>query len=247
MKQLFVLLILLPISLAAAQNPKPKPNWYTPSCEPPQIAVPITLDGKSGYVCIPVIVGPPGPPGLPGAQGPQGLPGIPGPAGPVGATGAQGPVYVPPAPPPLNWYNWLPVGNPAATLSEDGSRILIRCSGPGICGFTHALEGSMTMKIRTSFDPKWGSAWFGVIPSPEADPIGILNTFSATGWAVLASPASTSGAPLPRNDTYWVRAKDGTVDYSSDGEVWYPQVTASGDQVFIGCWDGGAFWVEEVE
>jgi hypothetical protein len=43
-----------------------------------------------------------------------------------------------------------------------------------------------------------------------------------------------------------MRAKDGSVDYSSDGELWHAQTQSSGAEVFLGCYNGGAFWVERV-
>jgi hypothetical protein len=119
---------------------------------------------------------------------------------------------------------------------------------PGICGFTHGFEGQMMVKIETSFDPQWGSVWFGLM-QPSGNPVGLFNTFSSSGWK--AATSTLLGSPisfyLPRNDVYWMRIKDGSVDYSSDGEIWYSQTKASGDQVFLGCWNGGAFWVEMVQ
>jgi hypothetical protein len=143
---------------------------------------------------------------------------------------------------PINWNGWTAVGGATATLSEDGSRVLIRCPlTPGLCGFTHGFEDQMTVKIETSFDPQWGSALFGLVPSPGANPIGILNTFSqSTGWAGVPNK-------LPIPHVYWMRIKDGWVSYSSDNENWYPQVQASGDQAFIGCKNGGAFWLDLVQ
>lgn len=188
-------------------------------------------------------------------QGPMGLPGPPGksivgPRGPagqsiVGPQGPVGPAYVPTPPPPIPWEGWTALNGATATPSADDSRILVRCPlVPGICGFTHGLEGSMTVKIRPSFDPQWGSAWFGIYSAGSVE--GLLNMFSQHGWSATTR-GLTGPNILPRNDEYWVRTKDGTVDYSSDGILWYPQTPASGDQVFLGCWNGGAFWVLDIQ
>jgi len=245
--KLFVLsLLILPLATAD----KPKPQWNNATC--PDGSTP-TGRGPDYIICRGP-AGPTGPTGAPGPQGPIGLPGVPGVPGPAGATGSQGPqgpAYVPPKPAPLPWFGWTAKNGATATPSEDSSRILIRCVGPGICGFTHPLEGSMTVKIRPSFDPKWGSAWFGVVTQPESEPVGLLNTFSASGWSVwsgIHTPwTNTTGYPLPRSDEYWVRAKDGTVDYSSDGVLWYPQVTVAGGQAFLGCFNGGALTVLDIQ
>ena len=192
------------------------------------------LSEKNGVVVCQLTIIEQGPAGAPG---PQGAPGI----GTIGPIGPAGPVYVPPKPAPINWIGWTPTGGVTATPSEDGSRILINCGkAQGLCGFTHALEGSMTLRVSPSFDPTWGSLWFGVVLSPGANPIGILNTFSqSAGWR---------GTPqnLQRVGDYWMRVKDGVVSYSSDAVLWYPQVSINGSEVFLGCVNGGAFWVEEI-
>jgi hypothetical protein len=181
--------------------------------------------------------GPVGLTGAPGAVGPQGLPGAPGIPGTPGTQGPAGPVYVPPSPTPINWIGWTAMNGATATLSTDGSRMLVRCPlTVGTCGFTHPFDTELTVKIETAFDPKWGSAWFGLIPSPGADPVGMINTYSQqNGWK--GSPQS-----LPMQ-VYYMRIKDGHVSYSSDNEVWYEQVSATGGLAFLGCLNGGAFWV----
>jgi hypothetical protein len=184
------------------------------------------------------IAGPAGASGLNGAPGPQGIAGIAGAPGAIGPQGEPGPAYAPPALAPVNFYGWTAYNGATATPSADGAHMLIRCPlSPGMCGFTHAFEGQMTVKIETAFDPKWGSAWFGLIPSPGAEPVGVLNTFSQEhGWK--GNPMN-----LPMH-VYYLQIKGGSVSYSSDNELWYPQTaTIGGDQAFLGCMNGGAFWV----
>jgi hypothetical protein len=232
--QYVALLMLLPLSALA---------WDCPVHNPPYMK---TQDNP--LICVLLLPGPPGPAGTPGANGSNGAPGaqgpagLPGPAGTQGPVGPAGPAYIPPAPPPIEWTGWQAINGATATPSEDGSHMLIRCPlVPGMCGFVHALEGSIELKLRPTFDPQWGSAWFGVIEQAGAEPVGILNTFSQPGgWKAM--PAN-----LPRVGEYWVRAKDGSVDYSSDEVVWYGQVKASGSQVFIGCLNGGTVWVDAIK